>query len=59
MSSNFRLQIMTWTRPTLILCVIRVLMLQWAEKLSVQREKMGILCIKKASDSVNLPRNVP
>ena len=28
------------------------------EKLSVQREKMGILCIKKTSDFLNLPQNI-
>ena len=28
------------------------------EKLSVQREKMGTLCIKKTTDFVNLPQNV-
>ena len=28
------------------------------EKLFVQREKMGILCIKKTSNPVNLPQNV-
>ena len=29
------------------------------EKLFVQREKMGIFCIKKTSDFVNLLKNVP